>query len=180
MAVTTTGGSPRRAYVMKTLYDYDGEDNTELTMRDGELIVVVAEDDSGWFTGVGAGGAGLFPQNFCEELTLPELRGEDIEDDEADGGNDPNCQPEAASAGRHVRLLCDIDSRLLSQKPLLRGTVLRIASVVEGLAGGTEESETKLVMWECTDEATGEEHIRVPPGACRLLPTSLVKSAKKH
>lgn len=32
-------------------YDYNGEDTTQLTFKEGDRIVVIEEDDSGWWTG---------------------------------------------------------------------------------------------------------------------------------
>jgi SH3 domain len=199
MASRSPARPPRRAYAMRANFDYDGEDE-DLKLFDGEVIFVVAEDDSGWYTAVrtkvraGHSSKGIFPVNYCEEVGADELFARMFEDGEndvgEDGGDDPDSLPEAAVSleGRHVRLLCDVDSPLLAPSPLRGGTVLRIAAVVQGLRRGNGAGDpelkfglsTDLVMWECTDDATGTEHILVAPGVCRLLPTTLIKSAGKQ
>jgi len=50
------------------LYDYEAEDDTELTIKEGEILHVISETD-GWYFGTNAQGQkGNFPSNFVERL----------------------------------------------------------------------------------------------------------------
>jgi len=50
------------------LYDYEAEDDTELTVKEGEILHVISETD-GWYFGTNAQGKkGNFPSNFVERL----------------------------------------------------------------------------------------------------------------
>ena len=58
----------------KVLYDYDAENEDELTIREGDIIVILDKhlEDSGWWKGELAGKSGVFPDNFVELLPLDE------------------------------------------------------------------------------------------------------------
>lgn len=50
----------------QALYDYNAEDDTELTIKEGEILHVISETD-GWYYGSNAQGKeGNFPSNFVE------------------------------------------------------------------------------------------------------------------
>jgi len=50
------------------LYDYEAEDDTELTIKEGEILHVISETD-GWYFGTNAQGSkGNFPSNFVDRL----------------------------------------------------------------------------------------------------------------
>jgi len=50
----------------QALYDYEAEDETELTIKEGEILHVISETD-GWYFGTNAQGKeGNFPSNFVE------------------------------------------------------------------------------------------------------------------
>jgi len=54
----------------KALYDYDAEDNTELSIKENELLFVETEKD-GWYYGYNKSNAnqkGNFPSNFVEKV----------------------------------------------------------------------------------------------------------------
>jgi len=52
----------------KVLYDYEAEDETELTIKEGEVLHVSYETD-GWYFGKNTQGQeGSFPSNFVEEI----------------------------------------------------------------------------------------------------------------
>jgi len=52
----------------QALYDYYAEDETELTIKEGEILHVISETD-GWYYGSNAQGQqGNFPSNFVEPL----------------------------------------------------------------------------------------------------------------
>jgi len=52
----------------QALYDYEAEDETELTIKEGEILHVIYEKD-GWYFGSNAQGQeGSFPSNFVEPV----------------------------------------------------------------------------------------------------------------
>lgn len=53
---------------VKALYDYDAEEDNELTFKENDIVTVVSKDDSGWWTGRLGDAEGLFPDNFVEEI----------------------------------------------------------------------------------------------------------------
>eukprot|EP00903_Cladosiphon_okamuranus_P009398 g8962.t1 len=50
----------------RALFSYTAADNTELSLTDGEVLTVVSQDQSGWWTGEKGGRKGLFPSNYVE------------------------------------------------------------------------------------------------------------------
>merc|ERR1711916_123030 len=48
------------------LYDYDAEDETELTIRENDVVNVLNQDDEGWWLGELNGATGTFPSNYVE------------------------------------------------------------------------------------------------------------------
>lgn len=57
-----------RVPMCKTLYSYDPQEADELTFAEGEMIEIVNEDPSGWWTGRLRGKEGLFPSNYVEKV----------------------------------------------------------------------------------------------------------------
>ena len=49
------------------LYPYDAEDETELTIREGEILHVYTETDGWYFGRNSAGEEGNFPSNYMEK-----------------------------------------------------------------------------------------------------------------
>eukprot|EP01102_Stenamoeba_stenopodia_P005724 TRINITY_DN1645_c0_g1_i4.p1 TRINITY_DN1645_c0_g1~~TRINITY_DN1645_c0_g1_i4.p1 ORF type:complete len:547 (+),score=112.75 TRINITY_DN1645_c0_g1_i4:170-1810(+) len=53
----------------RVLYNYDAENEYELTIRTGEVLLIGQLDDDGWYRGTNANGQyGRFPSNFVETL----------------------------------------------------------------------------------------------------------------
>ncbi|OXA64664.1 Unconventional myosin-Ie [Folsomia candida] len=50
------------------LYDYEARDIDELGLKEGDLLEIVKEHDSGWWLGKLRGKEGLFPSNYVEKL----------------------------------------------------------------------------------------------------------------
>ncbi|CAM9305183.1 unnamed protein product, partial [Ectocarpus sp. 8 AP-2014] len=48
----------------RALFSYTAADNTELSLTEGEVLTVVSQDQSGWWTGEKGGRKGLFPSNY--------------------------------------------------------------------------------------------------------------------
>jgi myosin-1 len=59
---------PKKAPMVKALYDYDANEADELTIRAGDLIVLISKDDPGWWTGSLNGKKGLFPSNYVQDI----------------------------------------------------------------------------------------------------------------
>ena len=68
--------SPPGMYV-QALYDYDADDQTSLSFRQGDLIQVLTQLESGWWDGVINNVRGWFPSNYCAVVTGPEQNGND-------------------------------------------------------------------------------------------------------
>ena len=62
--------SPQDMYV-RALYDYDADDRTSLSFRQGDIIKVLNQLESGWWDGVINNVRGWFPSNYCAVVTGP-------------------------------------------------------------------------------------------------------------
>ena len=52
----------------KAIYDYDAQDNDELSFRAGDIIFIKNKDSSGWWEGSLNGVTGQFPGNYTQEV----------------------------------------------------------------------------------------------------------------
>ncbi|XP_002738185.2 unconventional myosin-Ie-like [Saccoglossus kowalevskii] len=52
----------------KALWDYDAQDTEELHLQVGDIVEILKEDPSGWWTGKLRGKEGLFPSNYIEKI----------------------------------------------------------------------------------------------------------------
>ncbi|CAN0150261.1 unnamed protein product [Ascophyllum nodosum] len=50
----------------RALFSYTAADNTELSFAEGEVLTVITQDESGWWTGEKGARKGLFPSNYVE------------------------------------------------------------------------------------------------------------------
>jgi son of sevenless-like protein len=71
-----TTAPPGGMYV-KALYDYDADDRTSLSFRQGEVIQVITQLESGWWDGVINGVRGWFPSNYCQLINGPIEEGDE-------------------------------------------------------------------------------------------------------
>jgi len=63
-----TGGTVEINANFQALYEYEAEDETELTIHEGEILHVISETD-GWYYGSNASGKlGNFPSNFMDPV----------------------------------------------------------------------------------------------------------------
>ena len=60
--------SPPGMYV-RALYDYDADDRTSLSFRQGDIIQVINQLESGWWDGIIDNVRGWFPSNYCAVIT---------------------------------------------------------------------------------------------------------------
>ena len=57
-----------------TLYDYEAEDDGEISFEPGEVITNIEKPDDNWWQGISQDGTlGLFPSNYVEEIDQSEL-----------------------------------------------------------------------------------------------------------
>ncbi|KAJ4333532.1 cell division cycle- protein [Didymella glomerata] len=87
--------TPGGMYV-KALYDYDADDRTSLSFRQGDIIQVITQLESGWWDGVINGVRGWFPSNYCTVVQRPS---ESVEDDRNHNGVDPSDEHDTQSLG---------------------------------------------------------------------------------
>ena len=69
-----TPDPPPPLYV-RALYTYDADDQTSLSFRQGDIIQVLTQLDSGWWDGVINDVRGWFPSNYCEVVSGPDHLG---------------------------------------------------------------------------------------------------------
>lgn len=70
---------PPGGMYVRALYDYDADDRTSLSFRQGDIIQVITQLESGWWDGVINGVRGWFPSNYC--AVVPRPSAEDGRDD---------------------------------------------------------------------------------------------------
>lgn len=58
----------------KVAYPYESENEDELTLKEGEIVVIISRstEDPGWWRGEANGKEGVFPDNFVELITTEE------------------------------------------------------------------------------------------------------------
>ncbi|KAI9840324.1 MAG: hypothetical protein M1837_001771 [Sclerophora amabilis] len=54
---------------VRALYDYEADDRTSLSFRQGDVIQVITQLESGWWDGIINGVRGWFPSNYCALVT---------------------------------------------------------------------------------------------------------------
>ncbi|TKX22699.1 RasGEF domain-containing protein 1 [Elsinoe australis] len=92
--ITTNATAPGAMYV-KALYDYDADDRTSLSFRQGDIIQVITQLESGWWDGVIHGVRGWFPSNYCAIVNGSEEGraiglGKDVDTEEESEGEFPD------------------------------------------------------------------------------------------
>ena len=59
----------------KVIYDYEANDQDELNLLAGDILEIVTEDASGWWTGKNKNGlVGQFPGNYVQKLYYMDQR----------------------------------------------------------------------------------------------------------
>ncbi|KAF2723759.1 guanine-nucleotide dissociation stimulator CDC25 [Polychaeton citri CBS 116435] len=62
---------PQGQLYVRALYDYDADDRTSLSFRQGDIIQVITQLESGWWDGVIHGVRGWFPSNYTNVVASP-------------------------------------------------------------------------------------------------------------
>ena len=82
--------SPPGGLFVRALYDYETDDHTSLSFRQGDVIQVITQLESGWWDGVIHGVRGWFPSNYCTvvhrstENGIDDQQGTDMEGEEVE------------------------------------------------------------------------------------------------
>ena len=89
---------------VRALYDYEADDRTSLSFRQGDTIQVITQLASGWWDGIINGVRGWFPSNYCQVISGPDdatARGAShlpsISDVPADSGTDNDYEDDQTS-----------------------------------------------------------------------------------
>lgn len=94
--------SEKPAFVV-ALHSYVPCDDAILNLRQGDIIEVLSQLDSGWWDGIVNGTRGWFPSNFCEAITEPD----DVLNDKSSGssteGEEKEKEDEAVQEGEEER-----------------------------------------------------------------------------
>ena len=85
MNTSTTTAAPVGMYV-RALYDYDADDRTSLSFRQGDTIQVITQLSSGWWDGIINGIRGWFPSNYCVVVSAPDESSARYDRQQATGG----------------------------------------------------------------------------------------------
>lgn len=88
--------APPGGMYVRALYDYDADDRTSLSFRQGDIIQVITQLESGWWDGVINGVRGWFPSNYCAVVDRP--TGE-MEDDRNGGEVDDDQDAQSLGGG---------------------------------------------------------------------------------
>ena len=72
----TAPTDPPPGLYVRALYDYDADDHTSLSFRQGDIIQVLTQLESGWWDGVINDVRGWFPSNYCAVISGQEAPGD--------------------------------------------------------------------------------------------------------
>ncbi|XP_014037001.1 SH3 domain-containing kinase-binding protein 1 isoform X5 [Salmo salar] len=79
-------------------FDYEAQQEDELSLRVGDIIVKVTKDDGGWWKGEIDGRRGLFPDNFVREMKKEVKRAAGPKSDLSNGSTSPVPEPDRRPA----------------------------------------------------------------------------------
>ena len=71
LTLVSSGRRPRPASQTKKakcVFDYEAENDDELTLAEGDIVNITSQEDEGWWEGELNGKKGWFPSNFVEEI----------------------------------------------------------------------------------------------------------------
>ncbi|XP_031690952.1 SH3 domain-containing kinase-binding protein 1-like isoform X14 [Oncorhynchus kisutch] len=79
-------------------FDYEAQQEDELSLRVGDIIIKVTKDDGGWWKGEIDGRRGLFPDNFVREMKKEVKRAAGPKSDLSNGSTSPVLEPDLRPA----------------------------------------------------------------------------------
>lgn len=91
--------APPGTLYVRALYDYEADDRTSLSFRQGDIIQVITQLESGWWDGVIHGVRGWFPSNYCAVVHQPFDEGAGGRD--GHGGGDSEAEESEEEYGDH-------------------------------------------------------------------------------
>lgn len=112
---TSTGTTSLRQLV-RALYNYDATEDSELSFKANEKLIVLQKDDSGWWQGELNGRVGMFPSNFVEVIDP----------------NAPQKNPDHKELVGQVKVLYDYTADSDSELTIKEGELLTVESEDEG------------------------------------------------
>jgi len=117
-AAASTAAPSQTRQLVRALYNYDATEESELSFKANERLMVLQKDDSGWWQGELNGRVGMFPSNFVEVV-------------------DPNAPVKEAAAeqkelGGQCKVLYDYNADSDSELTIKEGEVLTVESEDEG------------------------------------------------
>ncbi|KAF2087791.1 guanine-nucleotide dissociation stimulator CDC25 [Saccharata proteae CBS 121410] len=109
--------APPGGMYVRALYDYDADDRTSLSFRQGDIIQVITQLESGWWDGVINGVRGWFPSNYCAVVSrsADDGREESSADETESSGTADGSQPDL---GLYDEISDASDDGAQSQLPL--------------------------------------------------------------
>lgn len=94
---------------VRALYNYDADDHTSLSFRQGDIIQVLTQLESGWWDGVINDVRGWFPSNYTVEIGGEESGASGHEESETGSGTEEEYDEEEDDSDNHTQ---DEDSDL--------------------------------------------------------------------
>ncbi|KAK2740125.1 hypothetical protein FQN57_006240 [Myotisia sp. PD_48] len=76
--VFTPPSDPTPALYVRALYDYTSDDHTSLSFRQGDIIQVLNQLETGWWDGVIGDIRGWFPSNYCAVVPGPDAPSDQV------------------------------------------------------------------------------------------------------
>ncbi|KAL1954902.1 hypothetical protein VTO42DRAFT_491 [Malbranchea cinnamomea] len=116
--------SPPDLYV-RALYDYTSDDHTSLSFRQGDVIQVLNQLETGWWDGVIGNVRGWFPSNYCAVISGPDVSdslGHHVDETSAESGvdddyDDRDGDRESNGSNRDSQSVLPIEGRRRSSEP---------------------------------------------------------------
>ena len=59
--------TPASSRMVRALFDFDGEEDDELSFKEGDMITFLAKIDENWSNGSFRGKVGIFPKTYVSE-----------------------------------------------------------------------------------------------------------------
>ena len=130
------------ALFVRAMYDYTTEDYTSLSFRQGDIIQVLNQLETGWWDGVIDNIRGWFPSNYCAVVTDPIGLGDRFAHGQEDNATSELGIDDDFDDARTADPRSDHDSFRGSQATLL----------VEGNGGNTEDEEAAFWIPQATPD----------------------------
>ena len=85
---------PPPPILVRALYNYNADDETSLSFRQGDIIHVITQLESGWWDGVINNVRGWFPSNYTVEINADDMVASGNEDSETGSGTEEDYDEE--------------------------------------------------------------------------------------